>query len=31
MYMWVVHSLMLLVVVTMFLAMIAEPPPGIRK
>jgi hypothetical protein len=29
--MWVVHSLMLLVVVTMFLAMISEPPPSTRK
>jgi hypothetical protein len=29
--MWIVHSLMLLVVVTMFLAMIAHPPPKSHK
>jgi hypothetical protein len=29
--MWVVHSLMLLVVVTMFVSMIAYPPPKVRK
>ena len=29
--MWVIHSLMLLVVVTMFLSMISNPPPKTRK
>lgn len=29
--MWVVHSLMLLVVVTMFVSMLAYPPPKTPK
>ena len=29
--MWVIHSMMLLVVVTMFLSMISNPPPDTRK
>jgi hypothetical protein len=29
--MWVVHSLMLLVVVTMFLSMVSHPPPKSPK
>jgi hypothetical protein len=29
--MWVVHSLMLLVVVTMFLSMLSYPPPKMPK
>jgi hypothetical protein len=29
--MWIVHSLMALVVVTMFFSMLSAPPPGIRK